>query len=410
MHSGSSKHISSILLALALIAGAYGLGYTRGSESYNMQAAAHLSNTEDFHTELVDFDPFWKTWAVLDEKYVPAATSTEEVADQQKVWGAIQGLAASLGDPYTVFFPPQEAKTFAEDIRGNFEGVGMELSVRGGVLTVIAPLKGLPAEQAGIEAGDKIIGIDGEPTGNMTIDDAVANIRGERGEPVTFTIVREGEPQPFEIEVVRDTIDIPTIDTQIVGAQNDIFVIELYNFSARSANLFRNALREFAASGRDKLIVDLRGNPGGYLEAAVDMASWFLLQGKTIVVEDAGGKGADKTYRSRGYNVFGDGYDIAVLVDGGSASASEIFAGALRDHGIAVIVGSQTFGKGSVQELVNITSETSLKVTVARWFTPNGVSISAGGITPDYEVEFTEEDFDAGRDPQREKAIEILNQ
>lgn len=408
--SSFSKQIPVLLLAILCIGGSYTLGYARGTEHFNIHAAsAHLINISDIHEENVDFAPFWKAWSILEEKYVPTATSTSVVTDQDKVWGAIQGLAGSLGDPYTTFFPPQEAKTFAEDIRGNFEGVGMEMSVRDGVLTVIAPLKGLPAEKAGVQAGDKVIGIDGAPTGHMTIDEAVSTIRGERGTPVVFTIVREGVSEPLEITVVRDTIDIPTINTKLVGPDNDVFVIELYNFSSVSANLFRDALREFIQSGRHKLIIDLRGNPGGYLEAAVDMASWFLPQGKTIVVEDAGGKGTNQIYRSRGYDVFGDTYKVALLVDQGSASASEILAGALRDNGKAVLVGAQTFGKGSVQELVTLTPETSLKVTVARWFTPNGISISAHGLTPDYEVVLTTEDVAAGRDLQLEKAIEVLH-
>lgn len=408
----SRNNIGTVLLALVLVGGAYMLGYSRGSEYTSIQAASAnvLNKNSVFTEEQADFSPFWKTWAVLEEKFVPSSTSTEVyIEDQQKIWGAIEGLAESLGDPYTTFLPPQESKTFEEDIRGNFEGVGMEMTVRDGVLTVIAPLKGMPAERAGIKAGDRIIGIDGEGTGQMTIDDAVSKIRGEKGAPVSFTIIREGAPQPLEITVIRDTIDIPTIDTKFVGENNDIFLIELYNFSGTSANFFRNALREFRESGREKLIIDLRGNPGGFLEAAVDMASWFLPQGKVIVTENSGGKGEDRVYRSKGYNVFGDGYNIVVLTDQGSASASEILAGALRDHGKATLVGERTFGKGSVQELVRITPETSLKVTVARWLTPNGTSISAGGLAPDYEIEFTEADIENGIDPQIEKAIEVLS-
>jgi len=388
--------------------GSYSVGYSRGHTSGEIEGSTQHILNRDPEALSVDFAPFWKAWGILEEKYVSTSTTTTEVTDQQKIWGSIAGLASSLGDPYTVFFPPQEAKTFAEDISGNFQGVGMEMTVRDGVLTVIAPLKGMPADRAGIMAGDKVIGIDGESTGNMTIDEAVSKIRGEGGTSVSFTIVREGEDAPLEIRVTRASIDIPTIDTKIVGPNNDVFVIELYNFSAVSANLFRSALREFLISGRDNLVIDLRGNPGGYLEAAVDIASWFLPQGTTIVVEDAGGKGENKTYRSRGYNIFGDQYDIAILIDGGSASASEILAGALRDHDRAVLVGSQTFGKGSVQELVPVTVDTSLKVTVARWFTPGGVSISLDGLMPDYPVEMTQEDFEAGRDLQLDKAIEVL--
>jgi carboxyl-terminal processing protease len=185
-------------------------------------------------------------------------------------------------------------------------------------------------------------------------------------------------------------------------------VLELYNFSAQSPRLFRNALRDFVASGSDKLIVDLRGNPGGFLEAAVELASWFLPPGKPVVIEDFGKQGERRVHRSRGYNVFNENLKMVILINNGSASASEIFAGALREHGRAKLVGTQTFGKGSVQELVKITPETSLKVTVARWLTPNGVSISEGGLTPDIEVKMTPEDAKKKRDPQMEKAIELL--
>ena len=191
-----------------------------------------------------------------------------------------------------------------------------------------------------------------------------------------------------------------------------MFVIRLFNFSAVSPHLFRNSLREFINSGSDKLVLDLRGNPGGFLEAAVDMASWFLPLGKVIVREDFGNadiNGAEpRVHRSKGYDVFDDDLKMAVLINQGSASASEILAGALSEHGVATLVGAQTFGKGSVQELVDITGETSLKVTIARWLTPKGASISDGGVAPDVAVEFTLEDLEAGRDPQLEKAIEIV--
>ena len=189
-----------------------------------------------------------------------------------------------------------------------------------------------------------------------------------------------------------------------------MFVISLHNFSAISANLFRDALREFIESGTDKMILDLRGNPGGFLEAAIDMASWYLPAGKMVVTEDFGDNGKPRVHRSKGYNIFTDKLKMAILINQGSASASEILAGALQQHGKATLVGTRSFGKGSVQELVKITPDTSLKVTVARWLTPNGSSISDGGLSADVEVEFTTEDFEAGEDPQLDKAVELLLQ
>jgi len=406
----AKKHATAFLGLVVVASLFFHLGYKRGEDvALVLAAQREVSNSEEGKPELVDFAPFWKAWAIINKDYVPTGTITELVSDETRVWGAIEGMVASLGDPYTVFLPPVESKYFAAEIKGSFGGVGMEVGQEGGVITVIAPLKGMPADKAGIKAGDRLIGINGEPTGNITIDEAVAKIRGKGGTAVSLTVVREGEEKPLDIKIVRDRIDIPTANTKIVGDRQDIFVIELYNFSATSANVFRNSLREFLLSGREKLIIDLRGNPGGFLDASVDIASWFLPQGKAIVIEDSGGRKEEKVYRSRGYDIFNEDFKFAILIDQGSASASEIVAGALRDHGKAVLVGNQTFGKGSVQELVKITPETSLKVTVARWFTPNGTSISDSGLTPDYKIDRTREDFEKGFDPQLNKAIEVLS-
>lgn len=400
------KYSAILTLGVVLVIGSYGLGVQSG-ERHLSQAVTTLEGEENGQPDNVDFSAFWKAWNTINDKYVPASTTAEVIGDQEKVYGAIQGLADSLGDPYTVFFPPVEAEIFESDIRGNFEGVGMEILAQDGAITVVSPLKDSPAERAGLIAGDRIIKIDSKETSALTTEDAVQLIRGPKGEAVTLTIFRDGVAEPFEVDVIRDTINIPTLDTKELG--NGIFLIELYSFTAQSPNLFREALREFIQSGNDKLILDLRGNPGGYLEAAIDMASWFLPPSRVVVREDFGTNRSERTYRSKGYDVFNENLRFAILVDTGSASASEILAGALQEHGEAVLVGTKTFGKGSVQELVDITSDTSLKVTVARWLTPNGTSISEGGITPDYEVEYTTEDRDTNRDPQLDKAKEVVS-
>ncbi|KKW15996.1 MAG: Carboxyl-terminal protease [Parcubacteria group bacterium GW2011_GWA2_50_10b] len=392
-----------VLIALAF----YGAGFRAGEKALS-SVATGVENPDGGSEAQVDFAPFWKAWNIINEKYVPASTTKEAVDNQEKVWGAIAGLAASLNDPYTVFFPPVESEMFASDIRGNFEGVGMEVLAQDGAITVIAPLKNSPAFRAGILAGDRVIKIDGKETSGLTTEDAVQLIRGEKGTKVTLTIFRNGNKTPFDVSVIREVIDIPVINTK--SLPGGVFVIELYSFSEQSPNLFRNALREFILSGDDKLLLDLRGNPGGYLEAAIDMASWFLPSSKVIVREDFGPGKTEKVYRSRGYDIFRDDLKFAILVDKGSASASEILAGALVEHGRAKLIGETTFGKGSVQELVDITSDTSLKVTVARWLTPNGLSISEKGIEPDFVVKYTVVDREAGKDPQMDKALEVLNQ
>ena len=279
----------------------------------------------------------------------------------------------------------------------------MEIGMRKGVVTVIAPLKGTPAYKAGIKAGDKIIKIGDDSTQDMTVDEAVRKIRGKGGTTVKLTILRNGDDETRVIDVVRDVIQIPVYETE--KRPDGVFIIRLFSFSERSPQVFRQALREFIDSESSRMILDLRNNPGGYLEAAVDVASWFLPSGDVVVKEDFG-HGNETLHRSRGYNLFNK-TPVVILVNGGSASASEIVAGALRDHGIAKLVGTKTFGKGSVQELIPITGETSLKITIARWLTPNDHSISEKGLDPDAVVEPAKE-TDEAVDPQLEAAIELL--
>lgn len=384
-----------------------GVAYGKSYKTDEEKLAGIINKTNTLSD--VDFAAFWKAWNVVNEKFIPSnSTSTELASDQTRVYGAISGMVSALNDPYTVFFPPVEAKSFGEQISGQIEGVGMEVGMKDGVLTVVAPIKGTPAYNAGVKPGDKILKIDDTVTNTLNGDSAVKLIRGKKGTPVRLTLYREGIKEPFELSIVRDVINMPTVDTETRG---DVFIIRLYSFSAISPDLFRTALREFMQSGRTKLILDLRGNPGGYLEAAQDMASWFLPTGKVIVSEDFKDKDKNQVFRSKGYNIFNEKLKFIILIDGGSASASEILAGALREHGVATLVGAQSFGKGSVQELVDITGDTSLKVTIARWLTPNGNSISQNGLTPDVVVKLDEEAYKKDKtDTQLEKALEILAQ
>ncbi len=383
------------------------------SQSGAMAFAAAYSAVAPNAPEGVDMTPVWRAWQIIDERYVPGriatttATSTPTGATdpQERVWGMIQGLASSLRDPYTVFLPPTDAEIFEADISGAFEGVGMEIAVRSGILTVVSPLKDSPAEKAGLRAADIIAKIDDRDTAGMDVSEAVKIIRGTKGTQVTFLIYREGEKEALTIKVTRDVINIPTIKSETIDG---VFIISLYNFSAVSSDVFRKELQSFVDSGNDKLILDLRGNPGGYLQASVDMASWFLPAGKVVVTEDYGKRADPIVHRSRGYNIFNENLKMVILVDKGSASASEILAGALRHYKIATLVGMPTFGKGSVQELVDITPETSLKITVARWLGPDDVQIPDIGIAPDIEVKPTDKDREEANDVQRKRAIEFL--
>ncbi len=393
-----------IFISIILLLGVFGFGFYSG---YHHQPEVNkifsVTNKKPASKIDANFNPFWKVWNILNEKSI----YNKDESNQDRVWGATEGLASSFGDPYTVFLSPKENKIFNEEIHSSFSGIGAEIGMKDKILTIIAPLKNTPAWNAGLKAGDKIIKINNITTNNMNIDKAISLIRGKIGTVVTLTIFRGGENKTRNIRITRAKINVPVLNTKL--RKDNIFVISFYTFSENSDILFKKAVNEFLKSGSHKLIIDLRGNPGGYLDSAVNIASLFLNPGKIIVSENFGNKNIKpKVYRSHGPKMFNSKYSFVVLADGGSASASEILAGALQEHKIAPLVGEQTFGKGSVQELIKITNNTSLKVTIAHWLTPNGTSISKHGLTPNFVVPFTKKDFKDGIDPQLQKAVEIL--
>jgi carboxyl-terminal processing protease len=412
------KYVLSPTSRIPLLAGgivALGLSFGAGYlTAQHLPAVASSAGEGTGAPAGVDLSPLWKAWNLIDENFVPAAVATSSPLatttaqlDQQKVYGMISGLAASLNDPYTFFLPPAANQQFTSDMSGAFEGVGMEIDVKDGVLTVISPLKGTPAAAAGIRAGDQILKIDGISTEGLDVTSAVQKIRGPAGTTVSLTMLRGGWSEPKDIEVTRQVINVPVVTT--TARKDGIFVLQLSEFTANSPDLFRNGLREFVQSGDTKLVLDLRGNPGGYLEAAVEIASWYLPSGDVVVTEDYDGHQQAVVHRSYGYDIFNKNLKMVILVDGGTASASEILASALRSYGVAKLVGVNTFGKGVVQQLFDITPDTSLKITVARWLTPDGTQIPHTGITPDIKVDLTDADKAAGKDPQLDKAVELLN-
>ena len=351
----------------------------------------------------VDFSLFWEAWKTVEEKYV----DKEKINIQEMIYGAISGMIKSLNDPYTVFLKPEDAKRFIEDVKGTFEGVGMEIDIRDDQLQVIAPLEGTPAQKAGLRPGDIILKIDGKSIIDITIDEAVNLIRGPKGTEVILTIYRQEWEESKDIKIIRGVIDIPSLMLEIRDDQ--IAYLRLYHFSEKAASDFREAAIKILSSDAQKIILDLRNNPGGYLEVAQEIAGWFLEKGQLVAIEDFGESKEQKDHLAEG-NAKLVSYAMVVLINKGSASGSEILAGALRDNRGVKIIGETSFGKGSVQELTKLKGSSSLKITIARWLTPNGEFIADKGLEPDIKVEMTAEDYEAGLDPQLDKAVEIIKE
>lgn len=406
-----TQHVQKILkwslfvgLALAL----FGTGVMFGS-TINASYGQDASPVAFAFNGKVESALLAKVKDTIDKKFISWKASSTMPTDKDLEYGMIKGYVEALKDPYTVFMAPVAAKTFTENVKGSFGGVGMNVGMKEGNIVVIAPLKDSPAMKAGILAGDIIAKVNGTSTLGMSSDEAVNMIRGEIDTPVTITVLHPGAKETKDITIVRKEIKIPTIDTE---TKDGVFVIHLYNFSAESPTLFQEALNKFIQSKLKYLVIDVRGNPGGYLDASVSMASFFLPEGAVVVAEKQGQRELEINHRSAGYTGLPKDIKVVVLVDGGSASASEILAGALKDHGVAKVVGVKSFGKGSVQEMVNFEDGSALKVTIAKWYTPAGVSISLHGITPDVEVQVgttTVKDKKGNAiDMQLKKAIEVV--
>ncbi len=327
-----------------------------------------------------------------------------ELNDEKQAEGALRGFVASLGDPYTVYLDAEEAKELSDDLAGQLSGIGVEVGLKNDRLTVISPIDETPAAKAGIRSGDVIAVIDGQNSAELSLDEAVKKIRGEKGTKVVLTIVREGE-DPKELAITRDQIQVSSVKYEV--KDGGVGYIRVRRFGDDTDTAIRNAAADFAKQGVRKIVLDLRDNPGGYLNSAVSVTSEFLANG--VVVEERGRHMEPKQLVANPGGNLTDA-KLVILINEGSASASEITAGALKDHGRAVLVGEKTYGKGSVQEVKALSNGAQLKVTVANWFTPNGVNISKEGIKPDIEVKYSKEDSDAGRDSQLEKALETARQ
>ncbi len=386
-----------VIVILALV-GAYILGFGTSASLSNGVLGQQLTafRLGGDKPASVNFDLFWNVWNKVHSDYAGP------IDDQKLVYGAIKGMVSGLDDPYTVFFDPDEAKRFSEDVQGEFSGIGIEIGIRNKVLTVIAPLDDTPAQKAGLKSGDSIIKIDDKDTTDMTINDAVSRIRGEKGTTVKLAVVAKDTTDLREVSVTRDTIQVKSVKYEVKNGTTGY--LRITQFSNDTPEATAAALSDLKKKSVKGIILDLRNNPGGYLEGAQEVASFFISRGVVVSEEGKDGRKHDLyTVTDSMTNV-----PLVVLVNGGSASASEIVAGAIQDRGRGQLVGEKTFGKGSVQDIKNLPGGASLKVTIAKWLTPNGRQITGEGIKPDIEVKLSPDDEKASRDPQLDKALELL--
>jgi len=391
--------VVSILVGTSFSSGWF-LGEQRGARAAVPEGEGRLLDKGEMPasvSEDVDFDDFWNVWNLVKENYYK-----QPVSDRSLYYGAVRGMVAAAGDPYTMYFDPESSKEFKDMLSGTFSGIGAELGSKDGMVVVVAPLAGSPAEKAGLTAGDIILAVDDEDATKMSVDQVVARVRGVEGTEVVLSVVHDGADHADDIRITRKVIKIDSVKWNI---DNEGFAtILIAEFNGDTTGLFNQAVNDVLSKNAKGIVFDLRSDPGGLLTAAIDVASaWTGYQ--TVVIqkqqEDARSYPGVSAPRLAGI-------PTVVLVNGGSASASEIVAGALQDYGLATMVGTQTFGKGSVQDFRDLRDGGSVKITIAAWYTPKGRTINETGLTPDVVVEYTKEDAHAKRDPQKEKALEIL--
>lgn len=401
MFKVSINNLTKGLLIVSIAILLFGAGYKAGSNGVNPTLAlSGQSNPQN-----MDFSLFWETWRKLQEKYV----DQKKLDPQKMYYGAIKGMVASAEDPYTFFLTPEESKQSKDDLGGKFEGIGAQLGLKDNSIIIVAPLKNSPAEKAGIKAGDEIIKVDGKSTDGWTLNDAVTNIRGKKDTSVKLAVARSGKELDFDI--TRQQIYVAPIE---LTYENKTAILKLNKFGDDVNSEWTTSAAEIADKYNNKeingMVLDLRGNPGGYLQSAVYIASEFLPQGK-LVVRQQYSNGQNEDYKVDHEGKL-QGIPVVVLIDEGSASASEIVAGALRDYKKATLVGQKSFGKGSVQEALDLSKGAGLHVTIAKWILPGGDWINKIGIKPNIAVENVVKEGNTltrADDKQLDKAIEIIN-
>jgi carboxyl-terminal processing protease len=400
------KKSLTILFVVMLIIASYTVGFSRGNKDNPSSSKNIILDQAILENKIskngVDFALFWKVWDMVKEKHI----NHNDLNAQKMVYGAISGMLKATGDPYTSFFDPEASKSFAQDLGGSFEGIGAELGIKDNLLTVIAPLDGSPAQRAGLRAGDKILKIGEKILADMTIDEAVTLIRGKKGTEVKLFVLPVGEKETKEVAIIRDTIEVKSVKLEF--KDNDIAYIEITKFGENTDKEFNQAVKTILAKNAKGIILDLRNNPGGLLDKSILIASRMIPLGKVVVTEEDS-TGKKENFSTEGGDVLSR-IPMVVLINEGSASASEILAGALKDNQNITLIGAKSFGKGTVQELIGLAQGASVKITVAKWLTPNGEYIMEKGIKPDVEVEMTADDYRNNKDPQFEKAMEIMKE
>ncbi len=383
----------------------YQFGIFIGNENILRMPPSQIVNPlpED---QKIDFSVFWETWRKLEKNFF----KKEKIDYQKMVFGAIKGLVASLEDPYTVYFTPEETQMFEDELKGEYQGVGMEVGIKDKKIMIIAPLENTPAQEAGLQPGDKILAIDDISTENLSLEEVIRLIRGPKNTEVILLINRENWNAPQKITLKRKVIKIPVLKLEFKNLDKEIIAyLKIYQFNWLLPQEFKKIVEEILKSPAKKIILDIRNNPGGILDVAQDISGWFLEKGEIVVWQDKNGDKERKSYRAAGSAGLAK-YPMVVLINQGSASAAEILAGALRDNKGVKLIGEKSFGKGSIQEQIFLQDNSSLKVTTGKWLTPKGNSLDERGLTPDVEVKMTEQDWQENKDPQLEKALEIIRE
>ncbi len=395
------KKIILFVVVLAVLIGLFFGGYVAGKVTsgklnlrFNPDMYQQTELPEIFESNLIE-----QIWTILQTDYVHG----DKIKQKELFYGAMKGFVSGVGDPYTVFLDPETSKDFEEQMSGEFEGIGAEIAMRDEVVTIVAPLPGTPADKAGLMPEDKIYKVDEKETVGMSLEEVVKLIRGPKGTEVTLLIVRGSEP-PQEVVITRGLIEVKSVEWE--ERPDDIVYVEISSFNEDTVPLFRKMINKVDFSTKTGLIMDLRSNPGGLLQAALEIPSYWVEKNQVVLVEKFS-EDKQTQYTAGNSDYFAD-IPTVVLIDQGSASGSEIVAGALQDYDKATIVGKKSFGKGSVQSLRKLPDGSSIKVTVAEWLTPNGRGINEQGIQPDVEIDYTRENYENDKDPQLEKAIEIL--